>query len=93
MDLLHGPGAEMIAEKLSGEVISPSNALSIGGLGDAGAMLDMQSKQEYRRRLGELREELGELHERGDYERGDKIEAEIGFSPTRDRSCGRTRWT
>jgi hypothetical protein len=42
-------------------------------------MLDAQAKQEYRRRLAELREELEELKERGDHARAAKVEGEIDF--------------
>ncbi len=39
--------------------------IHIGGLGDAGEMLDEQAKAAYRRRLSGLREELGEEKEAG----------------------------
>ena len=53
--------------------------VSIGGLGDAGEMLDAKAKQEYQRRLIELREELEDLRERGDEKRGVQVETEIDF--------------
>jgi hypothetical protein len=37
-----------------------SAGIHVGGLGDAGEMLDEQAKAQYRRRLDELREELDE---------------------------------
>ena len=46
---------------------------------DLGAMLDTRAKQDYRRRLDELREELEDLRERGAYERAEKVESEIEF--------------
>jgi hypothetical protein len=42
-------------------------------------MLDAQVKQEYRRRLRELREELEELRQRGHHDRGEKVDSEIDF--------------
>jgi len=54
-----------------------THELSAGGLGDAGAMLDAQSKADYRRRLATLREELEEAKERGDIEHAEKSEFEI----------------
>jgi len=55
------------------------DALSVGGPGDAGEMLDPQAKREYRRRLAELEEELEELKRHGDHQRGVKVEDEIAF--------------
>src|SRR5260370_3696816 len=52
-------------------------AVNIGGLGDAGEMLDAQAKQNYKRRLLELSEELEDLRERGDHERAANAESEI----------------
>jgi len=49
----------------------------IGGLGDAGEMLDEQAKVTYRRRLSELREELEEAKELGKVERAEQAEQEI----------------
>jgi tetratricopeptide (TPR) repeat protein len=51
--------------------------IQIGGLGDAGEMLDEQAKVAYRRRLSELREELEEAKELGNVERAERAEAEI----------------
>ena len=48
-----------------------------GGLGDAGEMLDQQAKVAYRRRLSELREELGQAKARGNVERAERAEEEI----------------
>jgi tetratricopeptide (TPR) repeat protein len=44
---------------------------------DAGEILDDQAKREYKRRLGELNEQLEDLLERGDHERVEKVESEI----------------
>jgi CRP-like cAMP-binding protein len=46
-------------------------------LGDAGEMLDARAKTAYRRRLMELREELGEAKQKGDDEAATKAENEI----------------
>src|SRR5580658_8304644 len=43
--------------------------IHIGGLGDAGEMLDEQAKVAYRRRLSDLRDEPEEAKERGNVER------------------------
>jgi tetratricopeptide (TPR) repeat protein len=51
--------------------------IHIGGLGDAGEMLDEQAKVAYRRRLSDLREELEEAKERGNVERAEQAEQEI----------------
>jgi AAA ATPase domain len=51
--------------------------IHIGGLGDAGEMLDEQAKGAYRRRLSELREELEEAKEVGNVERAERAEQEI----------------
>jgi predicted ATPase len=72
--LLQHPGEEFHALDL----LSGAGA-SIGRAGDAGEMLDAQAKQDYKRRLIELREELEERRERGDHEGGAKVESEIDF--------------
>jgi AAA ATPase domain len=51
--------------------------IHIGGLGDAGEMLDDQAKGAYRRRLSELREELEEAKELGSVEHAEQAEQEI----------------
>jgi hypothetical protein len=51
--------------------------IHIGGLGDAGEMLDDQAKVVYRRRLSELREELEEAKELGSVEHAEQAEQEI----------------
>src|SRR5208283_2258683 len=80
MDLVQGSGGGAPAEKPLADTTLLPDSLSIGGLGDAGAMLDEEAKQEYRRRLRELRAELEELREGGgDHERGEQVEAEIDF--------------
>jgi hypothetical protein len=51
--------------------------IHVGGLGDAGELLDEQAKAAYKARLGELREELEEAKEFGQVERAAKVEEEI----------------
>jgi hypothetical protein len=51
--------------------------IHVGGLGDAGELLDAQAKAAYKARLGELREELEEAKEFGQVERAAKVEGEI----------------
>src|ERR1700736_5500415 len=48
--------------------------IHIGSLGDAGEMLDEQAKLAYRRRLSDLREELGEAKGLGNVERAEEAE-------------------
>src|SRR5712664_1074817 len=59
LDLLSGPGAGAAADVDGPDQNSllAGATVSIGGLGDAGEMLDAKAKQDYHRRLIELREE------------------------------------
>jgi uncharacterized membrane protein len=52
-------------------------AIHVGGLGDAGEMLDDQAKAAYRQRIRELSEELDEAKAHGEVERAERAEAEI----------------
>jgi predicted ATPase len=81
LDLLGSPGASATSEVNRPDQTSllGDATVSIGGLGDAGEMLDAKAKQEYQRRLVELREELEDLRERGDEKRGAQVETEIDF--------------
>ena len=81
LDLLSGPGGSAAAELESADkpALLSDATVSIGGLGDAGEMLDAKAKQEYQRRLVDLREELSELRERGDESRAAQVESEIDF--------------
>jgi tetratricopeptide (TPR) repeat protein len=54
-----------------------ASGIHVGGLGDAGEMLDEQAKAAYKARLGELRDELEEAKEFGDVERAARAEEEI----------------
>ncbi len=89
--LLRHPGEEFHAlDLLSEPSRSPSErrdaaslignpSVSVGGLGDAGVMLDEQAKREYKRQLAELREQADDLIERGDHDRAAEAESEIEF--------------
>jgi hypothetical protein len=54
-----------------------ASGIHIGGLGDAGEMLDEQAKAAYRARLAELREQLDDAREVGNTERAARAEDEI----------------
>ncbi|HEY8923850.1 MAG TPA: hypothetical protein VIU64_05665, partial [Polyangia bacterium] len=60
----------------------PVHVLELVGVdhpvGDAGPLLDGQAKQEYRRRLDDLRDQLAEAEAFGDATRTARLEAEIG---------------
>ena len=90
--LLRHPGAEFHALDLTSGIASESDekpaarlvlgqenleGFQIGGLGDAGEVLDDQAKRAYRQRLSDLREELEEAKGVGKAERADELEAEI----------------
>ncbi|MGA9721089.1 MAG: AAA family ATPase [Candidatus Binatus sp.] len=81
LDLLNRPGGGSSAESSAADEASmlSDSGVGIGGLGDAGEMLDGRAKQEYKRRLLELREKLAELRERGDSDRAAEVESEIDF--------------
>jgi tetratricopeptide (TPR) repeat protein len=79
LDLLSGPGAVANTESTNPDNASLPVGVNIGGPGDAGEMLDAKAKQDYKRRLLELREELEDLRDRGDHERAAKVESEIDF--------------
>jgi len=79
LDLLSGLGTQFTPEIPSAETSATDTDLSVGRLGDAGEMLDSKAKQDYRRKLLELRENLEDVRERGDVERAEEIESEIEF--------------
>ena len=81
LDLLSGPSAGTAAdlERTDKASLLGGATVSIGGLGDAGEMLDARAKQEYQRRIAELREQLEDLRERGDEDRAARVENEIDF--------------
>src|SRR5260370_40595914 len=70
------------AKQLSGSLpMNPeeleASGIHVGGLGDAGELLDEQAKAAYKARLCELREELEEAKEFGNVERAVRAEEEI----------------
>jgi predicted ATPase len=77
VDLLSEPSASITAEAPKADEASLQSCVGIGGLGDAGEALDNRAKQEYNRRLLELRDELQTLRGRGDFESADRVQAEI----------------
>jgi tetratricopeptide (TPR) repeat protein len=79
LDLLSGPGAASTPEGVLAETSAADSSLTVGRLGDAGEMLDSTAKQNYKRRLIELREQLEDAQELGNIERAAEIESEIDF--------------
>ena len=85
LDLAGGIGSQREDDKTSqlvpglprGDEGLEKAGIHIGSLGDAGEMLDEQAKVDYKRRLGELREELEEAKEVGNIERAEQAEQEI----------------
>jgi predicted ATPase len=72
-------GGSEIPPDIENSSSDPSDSLSIGRPGDAGEMLDSRAKEDYRRRLRELRQDLDEQRDRGDVERAARTESEIDF--------------
>jgi tetratricopeptide (TPR) repeat protein len=79
LDLLSGPGTPFIPESATAKTASTDSSLTVGHLGDAGEMLDGKAKQDYKRRLVELREQLEDAQELANSERAAEIESEIDF--------------
>ena len=81
LDLIDQPGPGSAAESTRADeaTLLSETSVSIGGLGDAGEMLDSRAKQDYKRRLLELSEKLTDLRERGDSDRAAEVESEIDF--------------
>jgi predicted ATPase len=79
LDLLGGPGVVPVIEGPNVDSSFLVGSMTIGKPGDAGEMLDAQAKQDYKRRLFQLREELEDFRARGAYEDAAKIESEIDF--------------
>ena len=82
LDLLSGPSAGAAAdlERTDKASLLGGATVSIGGLGDAGEMLDARAKQEYQRRIAELREQLEDLartRRRGRAPRGSRSEIDF----------------
>jgi tetratricopeptide (TPR) repeat protein len=79
LDLLSGPDTQFNLETPPAETSATDTDLSVGRLGDAGEMLDSKAKEDYRRKLLELRENLEDARERRDVERAEEIQSEIEF--------------
>ena len=75
LDLLNGPGTEFIPAGVG----AADSSLTVGRPSDAGEMLDVQAKRDYKRRLLELRERLEDAHEVGNSARAAEIESEMDF--------------
>ena len=82
--LLANPGRQVPARDLAAAGTAPRNrgaSIDPGGtptdLGDAGALLDAQAREQYRRRIGELRGELTEAVERNDTWRAARLRSEL----------------
>jgi tetratricopeptide (TPR) repeat protein len=78
LDLASESAANATSDNDNGSVLRDS-MLSTSRLGDSGEVLDVRAKQEYKRRLGELHEELEELQKCGLHERAAKVESEVDF--------------
>ena len=80
LDLGAGPPERELAREqgsLSNPAELEASGIHVGGLGDAGELLDEQAKTAYKARLGELRDELEEAQEFGQVERAARAEEEI----------------
>lgn len=85
--LLASPGVEIPAMDLvrgdpdprDGTAVPATGDLPVGGLGDAGEVLDAKSRSAYRRRLEELRGELDEAVSFNDIGRQESLRREVEF--------------
>lgn len=85
--LLAVPGQEIHALALVGSDSAPAGGLqraiepelSVGGLGDAGDVIDGQAKAAYRQRIADLREEIDEADSWNDPERAARAREELDF--------------
>ncbi|MDX2166120.1 MAG: response regulator [Deltaproteobacteria bacterium] len=85
--LLRAPGQEFHVLDLIALTRAPADGaaplaadgdeLAVGGLGDAGELLDLRAKQEYRQRLIDLRAELAEAERFADHGRAARSREEI----------------
>jgi pimeloyl-ACP methyl ester carboxylesterase len=82
--LLSNPGRQVLACELAAAGTAPGNqraSIDPGGtaadLGDAGALLDAKAREQYRRRIGELREELAEAVQLNDTWRAARLRSEL----------------
>jgi tetratricopeptide (TPR) repeat protein len=85
--LLADPGREYHVLDLVAADLGPAERPAVGratdgpraGLGDAGAMLDAQAKDAYRRRLAEIEDDLDDARAAGDADRAAQAESERDF--------------
>ncbi len=91
--LLANPGRPVLAAELATAGATPdTRRASIGadttapGLGDAGALLDAKAREQYRRRMQDLREDLAEAVRLNDTLRAARARAELEF--LRDQIAG-----
>jgi non-specific serine/threonine protein kinase len=82
--LLANPGRQVLACELAAAGTAPGKqrvSTDPGGtaadLGDAGALLDAKAREQYRRRIGDLREELAEAVQRNDTCRAARLRSEL----------------
>jgi non-specific serine/threonine protein kinase len=91
--LLAHPGRQVLASDLAAagtprgkERASIDPGGTAAGLGDAGALLDAKAREQYRRRIGDLREELTEAVRFNDTLRAARLRAEL--ESLRDQLAG-----
>src|SRR5262249_17797765 len=84
--LLANPGRQVLACELATAGTTAGNrrvAVGPGAttahLGDAGALLDARAREQYRRRIGELHEELAEAARLNDTSRAARLSSELEF--------------
>ncbi len=82
--LLANPGRQVLAWELAAAVTTPRRHpasidpdATASNLGDAGALLDARAREQYRRRIDELREELAEAVQRNDTWRAARLRFEL----------------
>ena len=82
--LLANPGRDVLAWELAAAGSAPATQRApigptdrVAALGDAGEVLDMKARAQYRRRIGELREELAEAVRFNDELRATHLRAEL----------------
>ena len=90
--LLANPGRRVLARELAAAGTAPGNERAsidrreaVADLGDAGPVLDANAREQYRRRMRDLREELAEATRINDTSRAARTRAELEF--IRDHVC------
>ena len=84
--LLANPGRQVLACELAAAGTAPGKqrastdpGCTAADLGDAGALLDAKAREQYRHRIGELREELAEAVQLNDVSRAAGLRSELDF--------------